>query len=145
MCEDMFIRYKVKSSHQKLKQPLIRVAKTPQNLHTWFGGRFWPKNEEGFVDSALIPFSWDSGNKLMNRFLKTEVSLVLKPGQSPNPCAKTDKSYGKMFLSGAQHCPTLFSVILHCIKMRKGDTINFRLGGRTTTFCNSAFDMRKYV
>ena len=46
------------------------------NLQNWFGGRFWQKNEEGFVDSTPIPLSWDSGNQLMNRFLKTEASLI---------------------------------------------------------------------
>ena len=52
-------------------------CKTPTNLQTWFGGRFWPINEDCFVHSAPIPFSWES---LMNRFLKTEASLILKPG-----------------------------------------------------------------
>ena len=46
-----------------------------------------------------------------------------------------------------QNTAQLFSVILHCVKMRKGDTINFRLGGRLTTYLqlcsaivNSNFD-----
>ena len=33
------------------------------------------KNEQGFVDSALIPFNWESRNQFMNRFLKTEACL----------------------------------------------------------------------
>ena len=33
--------------------------------------------------------------------------------------------------------PSCFSIILHGVKMRKGDTIDFRFGGRSTTFCNS--------
>ena len=52
----------------------------PTNLHTWFGGSFWSKNEERFVDTAPIPFSWESGNQLMKSFLKTEASLILKTG-----------------------------------------------------------------
>ena len=44
-----------------------RVAKLHTNPQIWFGGRLWPKNEEGFVGSALIPFSWESGNQFMNR------------------------------------------------------------------------------
>ena len=40
-------------------------------------------------------------------------------------------------LSGAQHCPAAFSVILHCVKMRKVETINLRFGESSTTFCNS--------
>ena len=39
-------------------------CKNPTNLQTWFGGRFWPTNEESFVDRAPIPFSWESGNQL---------------------------------------------------------------------------------
>ena len=60
-----------------------------------------------------------------------------KACQSPNTCAKTGKWYEKMFLSGAQHCPAVFSVILHCVKMRKVETINFRFGGSSKTCCNS--------
>ena len=55
--------------------PHQHSCKNSTNLQTWFGGRLWPDNEEGFVDSAPIPFSWGSGNQLMNRFLKTEASL----------------------------------------------------------------------
>ena len=43
----------------------------------------------------------------------------------------------------SQQGPAVFSVILHCVKMRKGDTINFRFGGRSRTFCNSARTTRK--
>ena len=57
----------------------IHSCKNSTNLQTWLGGRIWLKNEKDFVDSALIPFSWESGNQLMNRFPKTEVSLTLKP------------------------------------------------------------------
>ena len=46
------------------------------------------QNTDHFVDSAPIPFSWESGNQLMNRFLKIEASLILKPGQSPSTCVK---------------------------------------------------------
>ena len=30
-----------------------------------------------------------------------------------------------------------FSVILYCVKMRKVESINFRFGGRSTSFCSS--------
>ena len=64
---------------------MLRVAKThPTNLQTWFGGKFWLKNEESFFDSAPIPFSWESGNRLINRFLKTEASLILKTEGLPD-------------------------------------------------------------
>ena len=53
-------------------------CKNPTNIQTWFGGRFWPKNEEGFADSAPIPFNWESGNQFMNHFYKTEASLVFE-------------------------------------------------------------------
>ena len=55
---------------------LIQGCKNPTNLQTWFGGRLWRKKEEGFVDSSPIPFSWESGNNLMNRFLKNVASLI---------------------------------------------------------------------
>ena len=29
-------------------------CKNPTNLQTEFGGKLWPKNEEGFVDSAPV-------------------------------------------------------------------------------------------
>ena len=32
------------------------------------------------------------------------------------------------------HC---FPVIIYCVKMRKVESINFRFGGRSTTFCSS--------
>ena len=41
-----------------------------------------------------------------------------------------------------QNTAQLFSVILHCLKFRKGDTINFRFGGRSTTFCNSEYKIQ---
>ena len=28
-------------------------------------------------------------------------------------------------------------MIIHCVKMRKVESINFRFGGRSTTFCSS--------
>ena len=58
----------------------VQSCENPTNLQTWFGGRFWSNNEEGFVNSDPIPFSWESGNQLMNHFLKTVASLILKPG-----------------------------------------------------------------
>ena len=41
--------------------------------------------------------------------------------------------------------PSWFSLILHCVKMRKGDTINFRFGGKSTTFCNSGSTLSEQV
>ena len=85
----------------------IRDAKNPAHLQTCFGGRFWPQNEEGFVDSAPIPFSWESGNQWTNRFLKTEASLIFKPGQSPNTCIKQTndmQNTAQVFFSNFAFC-----------------------------------------
>ena len=56
-------------------------SQSGKNPQTWFGGRFLPNNEEGFVrqcSDTLQLGKW--GNQLMNRFLKTEAYLILKPG-----------------------------------------------------------------
>ena len=37
--------------------------------------------------------------------------------------------------------PSYFFNYLHCVKTRKGETINLRFGGKLTTFCNSAFTL----
>ena len=68
------------------------------------------KNEKGFVHSALIPLSWEGGNQFMK--IKTEASLTFKPSQRPNTCVKQTNDM--------QNTAQLFSVILHCVKMRKG-------------------------
>ena len=34
-----------------------------------------------------------------------------------------------------------FPSILYCVKMRKVESINFRFGGRSTTFCSSVYRM----
>ena len=54
-------------------------CKNSTNLQTWFGGRFWPTNEEGFVASAPIPFSWESGNQLINQLTLYFRYECLKP------------------------------------------------------------------
>ena len=33
-----------------------------------------------------------------------------------------------------------FPVIMYCVKMRKVESINFRFGGRSTSFCSSGHD-----
>ena len=38
---------------------------------------------------------------------------------------------------GLSHSKVLLVRVLHCVKMRKVGTINFRFGGSSTTFCNS--------
>ena len=63
---------KLISSQAELQKP-----RKPTNLVL---RKVFAKTEEGFVDSAPIPFSWESGNQLMNRFLKGEAALILKPG-----------------------------------------------------------------
>ena len=52
----------------------VKDANTPQTYK--LGLEDGQKNEEGFVDSAPIPFRWESGNELMIRFLKTEASFI---------------------------------------------------------------------
>ena len=54
---------------------MLRAAKTPQTYKAGLE-EVWPQNEEGSVDSAPIPFSWESGNQLMNHILKAEASLI---------------------------------------------------------------------
>ena len=50
------------------------------------------------------------------------------------------------FLSGAQHCPAVFSVILHCVtlcvKMGEVETIYFWLGGGSTIFATLPIDLK---
>ena len=50
----------------KDRQPPTELQ-NPTKLQTWFGGRFWPKNEEGSVGSAPIPLRRKSRNQFMNR------------------------------------------------------------------------------
>ena len=37
-----------------------------------------------------------------------------------------------------------FPVITYCVKMRKVESINFRFGGRSTTFCSSANEISMF-
>ena len=53
-------------------------CKNPTNLQIWFRGRFWPKHEGSFVDSALIPFSWENGNQLMKNAMQNTGQLFFQ-------------------------------------------------------------------
>ena len=119
---------------------MSRVAKTPQTYIPGLEEGLGQTTRQVLCVSALIPFSpgkvgsnlWIASLRLWPSWYQSLAKALI---------AKTDKWYGKMFLSGAQHCPAVFLVILHCVKMRKVETINFRFGGSSTTFCNSGCEI----
>ena len=68
--EVIFSTKRLRPQHPSLKLGNDEIAIVPEqrrkntaNLQTWFGGRFWPKIEEGFVLKDKILYCWHSSCK----------------------------------------------------------------------------------
>ena len=77
----------------------------------------------------------------MNRFLRLWPPLYLNLVRALIISLKQTNDTGSSLITcffrvhkTLSHC---FPVIIYCVKMRKVESINFRFGGRSTTFCSS--------